>query len=183
MLMSTTIRQWSRYAAVATAAAGISVYVSARSAPAIAQGSRSALEAKVQLIEDKEQIHDLLIEYGHDLDTHDLAGYANLFAREGEWTGSLGHPKGPAAILAMLQNSVGKTPFDPGNVKSFHMMTNIVIHVDGNRATAQSKWTFFSRGPDNKPVPTLSGHYEDSLVREDGTWKFLSRVALHDIPS
>jgi hypothetical protein len=183
MLAVTNLGQWYKYAAVATAAGAISAGIVAWSAPASAQGSRSSLEARMRIIEDKEQIHDLLIEYGHDLDTHDLVGYSNLFARDGEWSGSLGHPKGPAAVLAMLQHSVGKTPFDPRNVKSFHMMTNIVIQVDGDRATAQSKWTFFTRGQDDKPIPTLSGHYQDSLIREDGRWKFLSRVALHDIPS
>jgi hypothetical protein len=177
--------QWYKYAAVAMAAAAISACIFAWSAPAVAQGSRSSLEARMQMIEDKEQIHDLLIEYGHDLDTKDFVGYGKLFAKDGTWDGSLGLHKGPAAITAMLQNPSGgrtPTPFDPKNVQSFHLMTNFVVHVNGDRATAQSKWTFFTRSADKKPVPTLSGHYEDSLVREDGRWKFLSRVALHDVP-
>jgi SnoaL-like domain len=185
MRMIPNIRQWYKYAAVATAAVAIPVCISTWAAPAVAQGSRSSLEAKMQMLADKEEIHDLLIEYGHDLDTKDFVAYGKLFAKNGTWDGSLGLHKGPAEITAMLQNPKSgrtPTPFDPKNVQSFHLMTNIVIHVDGDRATAQSKWTFFTKGPDKKPVPNLSGHYEDSLIREDGQWKFLSRVALHDIP-
>lgn len=185
MAIVTNFRQWSKYAAVAIGAAGITAGVFIWSASAIAQGNRSSLEAKMKLIEDKEQIQDLLIEYGHDLDTKDYVAYGNLFAKNGTWNGSLGLHTGPADITNMLQHPRGgrtPTPFDPKNVQSFHLMTNIVIHMDGDRATAQSKWTFFNKGQDNKPVPTLSGHYEDTLTREDGRWKFLSRVALHDIP-
>ena len=86
-------------------------------------------------------------------------------------------------MLAQPKSGRTPPPFDPKNVQSFHLMTNLVIHVDGDRATARSKWTFFTKSADNKPVPTLSGHYQDTLIREDGQWKFLSRVALHDIPS
>jgi uncharacterized protein (TIGR02246 family) len=143
----------------------------------------SSLEARVQRLEDEQAIRNLLVEYGHDLDTRDLVAYSNLFARDGTWSGGIGHAKGPAAILAMLQKAMGKSPpYDPKHVRSFHLMTNFLIHVDGDRATAYSKWTFFGRTDDNKLAPRLSGHYDDVFVREDGVWKFLSREAPHDIP-
>jgi hypothetical protein len=179
------MKQWVKYAAVAISAGAISVYISSWSAPANAQADRSSLDVAVRTLAAKEQIHDLLIEYGHDLDTRDYVAYGKLFAKNGTWDGSLGLHKGPEDITAMLTHPTsGRTPppFDPKNVQSFHLTTNIVIQVDGNRGTAQSKWTFFTRGPDKKPVATLSGHYDDTLIREDGRWKFLSRVALNDIP-
>jgi hypothetical protein len=149
-------------------------------APAAAQ---SSLEARIQRLEDEKAIHDLLIEYGRDLDTLNLAAYSNLFAKEGTWTGGLGSAKGPAAILAMLQKAMSKSPaYDPNKVRSFHLMTNFHIQVDGDRATATSKWTFFVRSADNKLSPSLAGHYDDVLIREEGKWKFLSRVAPGDIP-
>ena len=179
----TNIGQGYKYAAVAAVSFALGTAVFTQVVPVTAQ---SSVEARLQRLEDESQIRHLLIEYGHDLDTKEFVGYGNLFAKNGTWDGSLGLHKGPAAITAMLQNPTGgrtPTPFDPKNVQSFHVMTNIVIHVDGDRATAQSKWTFFNKGQDNKPVATLSGHYDDAFTREDGRWKFLSRVALHDIPS
>ena len=185
MLGVTEIKQWVKYAAVAISAGALSVYAFSWSAPAIAQGTKSSLDVTVRALADKEQIHDLLIEYGHDRDTRDYVAYGKLFAKNGTWDGSLGLHKGPEEITAMLTHPTsGRTPvpFDPKNVTSFHLMTNIVIQVNGDRGTAQSKWTFFTRGPDKRPVATLSGHYDDTVIREDGRWKFLSRVALNDIP-
>ena len=165
MLHISRIRQSVNYALVALAAAGITAAAFTWSAPAIAQGSRS-LETRVKAIEDEQQIRDLLIEYGHDLDTKDYVAYGNLFAKNGTWDGSLGLHKGPADITAMLARpSNGRTPapFDPKNVQSFHLMTNFKIQIDGDRATARSKWTFFTRSADKKPIPNLSGHYDDTL--------------------
>jgi hypothetical protein len=184
MTMMSSIRRWYGYAVVAVAASAITAAVFAWSSTVLAQANRS-VETRLKTIEDEKQIHDLLIEYGHDLDTREYVAYGKLFAKNGTWDGSLGLHKGPADITAMLahpQNGRTPAPFDPKDIRSFHLMTNFVIHVDGDRATARSKWTFFTKSADNKPVPNLSGDYDDTLIREGGQWKFLSRVALHEIP-
>jgi uncharacterized protein (TIGR02246 family) len=143
-----------------------------------------SLDARLQRLEDKDEIHDLLVEYGRLLDDGDWVGYSQLFARQGTWTGSFGTATGPAEILAMLRKSLGAAPpHDPNQVRSFHLMTNCVIRVDGDRATATSRWTNFARTDDNKLTPRLAGHYVDVLVREDGKWKFLTRQAPRDIPN
>jgi len=144
----------------------------------------NGLESRVQKLEDQEAIRQLLVEYGHDLDTLDLVAYSKLFAKEGTWKGGIGSAKGPDAILAMLQKATAKSPpYDPNKVRSFHLMTNFYIQVDGDRAKARSKWTFIGRSQDNKIEPRLAGHYDDTFIREDGKWKFLSREAPHDIPN
>lgn len=146
--------------------------------------STGNLEARLIKLEDEAAIRNLLVEYGHDLDTQDLVGYSRLFARDGTWSGSIGSAKGPAAILAMLQRALPTSaPYDQKKVRSFHLLTNFYIHVDGNHATASSKWTFFGKTADNKLEPRLAGHYEDTFVREDGVWKFQTRIAPLDIPN
>ncbi len=158
--------------------------------------AQSSLEARLQKVEAQEEISNLLVEYGHDLDTGDFVAYSNLFARDGTWTdcvpplhscpGGIGWAKGPAGILAMMQRTIGgraRRAYDPQHARSFHLDTNFYIQVHGDRATATSKWTFFVRSKDNKLVPQLSGYYDDVLIREDGKWKFLERVALHSIPN
>jgi hypothetical protein len=158
--------------------------VGAMSLAARPSGGQSELQARVQQLEDEEAIRNLLVEYGRLLDTHDLAGYSKLFAREGAWTGSFGTAKGPEEILAMLQKSMASaSAYDPNKVRSIHLMSNFSIHVDGERATATSKWTNFARTEDNKLVPRLAGHYNDTLVKEGGKWRFLSREAPRDIPN
>ncbi len=172
---------------VHTAALGIMVAATMTALGLRAQSAvaaQSPVEARLQRLEDEQAIRNLLVEYGYDLDTQNLEGYSKLFAKDGTWTGGIGSAKGPDGIYAMLQKALAKAPpYDPAKVRSFHLLTNFYIQVDGDKATARSKWTFFGRSDDNKLVPRLAGHYDDTFVREDGKWKFKSRVAPHDIPN
>jgi hypothetical protein len=181
-MASATLKQSITYAArAAVLSMAVGAFVMQTQA---AVAAPSSLEARVQKLEDEEAIRDLLVEYGHDLDTMNVKGYSELFAKEGTWTGGIGSAKGPQGIYEMLSKAFAKAPpFDPNKVRSFHMMTNFAIKVDGDKASSRSKWTFFGRTADNKLEPRLSGHYDDTFIREGGKWKFLSRVAPHDIPN
>ncbi len=82
----------------------------------------------------------------------------------------------------MMNKYIGTAAFDPGNVRGFHLLTNIIIQLDGDRATAWSRIVYMTRNKDDKPVPAMGGHYDDTLIREDGHWKFLRRVVMMEIP-
>ena len=145
---------------------------------AIARAQHSNVNSaadRIQRLEDRAAIEELLVEYGRDLDHREFAAYAGLFATQGTWSGSIGTFTGPAAIQAAMEKAFKR---QPGSVPAatFHLMTNFSVHVQGDRATASSKWTFF-RMSNGAPVPTLAGMYDDTLVREGGEWKFLRRVA------
>ena len=143
-----------------------------------------ALAAKVKRFEDMQQITDLLNEYGRALDTRDFKAYAALFAKDGSWSGGLGTVTGgPQAIYDFMTSRIGGggrggTP-SIGFGSSYHIMSNFRIDVNGDTATATSRWTFVSaaRGPGIQ----VAGRYEDRLVREDGVWKFKSRQAFNDV--
>jgi len=142
-----------------------------------------SLESRLQRLEDEKQIRELMIEYGRRLDARDFRGYARLFAGEGEWIGGLGRAKGPAAIEAMLVKGLGSIAANPQTVTSFHILTNFQIEVTGDRASAYSRLLYVIRSAEDTPVPSRGGHYEDLFIREDGSWKFLRRVVLGDIPT
>jgi hypothetical protein len=156
--------------------------ITAASAAPPSEADFAALRAQVQEVHDRLEIQQLVVEYGHLLDTHDLVGYSNLFARDGEWIGGFGRAKGPAAILAMMNKYIGTAPFDPKDVKGFHLLTNIIVHVHGDHATAWSRIIYMVRNKDNKPTAAMGGHYDDTLVRENGHWKFQRRVVMMEIP-
>jgi len=137
--------------------------------------SDSTDSSRLQRLEDRAAIEELLVEYGHDLDHRDFAGYAGLFAAQGTWSGSIGTFTGPTAIQAAMEKAF-KRPASGTPTRTFHLMTNFSIRVEGDRATASSKWTFF-RMNNSTPTPTLAGMYDDSFVREGGRWRFLRRVA------
>jgi hypothetical protein len=56
-------------------------------------------------------------------------------------------------------------------------MSNFIIDVQGDRATASSKFVFYKLDG-SKPVAEVAGRYEDVLVRVGGVWKFQKRRAL-----
>jgi len=150
------------------------VSLSGRDARAEHAGT-STLAERVQQLEDRAAIEELLVLYGRELDHRDFEAYANLFSAQGTWSGSIGTFTGPAAIRAAMEKAFKRTT-SGATPATFHLMTNFSIAVQGEHASASSKWTFF-RVVDGKPVPSLAGMYEDSLVRENGRWKFLRRVA------
>jgi hypothetical protein len=140
----------------------------------------TSIAARLQRLEDIEEIRTLLLDYGRFLDSRDLAGYSRLFAKEGEWVGGFGSARGPADILAFMQKNLGT---GPNRNNSYHILSNFEIDVKGDTATAWSRWTFIVPAADGKPVISQAGRYDDTLIREEGRWKFKRRVASNDIPA
>ena len=168
-------------ARVASLFVGISLFLSAGAMAQTTGPKARSLEARIQRLEDTQEIRDLLTSYGRLLDAHDLAGYSRLFAKNGEWVGGFGSAKGPAAIQALMEKNLGPIAKGiPGS--TYHLLTNFMIDVNGDTATAWSRWSFTVTGADKKPSILYGGHYDDKLIREDGRWKFLRRVAVNDIP-
>ena len=145
-------------------------------------GSHASLEARLQRLEDIQEITSLFMSYRRTLDEREFATYAELFAPDGEWTGNLGSYTGPAAIKQMLEDSVG-TAFAVESGNDFHLVANPDIEVDGDRATASSTWVFVTRDGDDRPQVSLLGHYTDVLARTPDGWRFLRREAFCDIPA
>ena len=146
-------------------------------APVHAQSRSDA--ARTQRLEDRADIERLLVEYGRTLDARDFKAYAALFAKDGVWSGGMGTVQGPAAIQAFMEKAIP----GPNTAHNFHILSNFAIDVNGDTATAWSRWTFMVPGPNNTAVAAQSGRYDDTLVREDGRWKFKRRVASNDIPA
>jgi hypothetical protein len=139
-------------------------------------------EVRLQRLEDRAAIEDLLVTYGRLLDRRDLAGYSKLFADDGVWEGGIGKATGPAQILEMLTKVFARVP--PGQYGgNFHVMSSFSIAIDGNTASSWSRWTWFIEGGDGKPTAQRSGHYEDKLVRVGGEWKFKHRLTVTELPS
>jgi len=170
----------SRIALAAVLAVTALAPVAAQSAAESATHRR--LAARIQNLEDRAAIERLLLEYGRALDARDFKAYSQLFARDGVWQGGMGTVQGPAAIQAFMEKAIP----GPNAAHNYHILSNFVIDVDnvkGDTATAWSRWMFMVPGPNNTAVVSQSGRYEDTLVREDGKWKFKRRVASNDIPS
>ena len=78
-----------------------------------------------------------------------------------------------------MEKSLGTGPNRGG---SYHIMSNFVVTVKGDTATAWSRWTFVTPG-DRGATIAQAGRYDDTFVRENGVWKFRRRVASNDTVS
>jgi uncharacterized protein (TIGR02246 family) len=138
-------------------------------------------EARLQRLEDIEEIRRLLNDYGRHLDRRDFRAYAALFARDGVWDGGFGAGTGPAEIQAMMEKMIGGQ-LNEAAQSNFHVMTNFDVQVDGDKGTAWSRWTFVAQDPDKRARVLYAGRYDDELVREDGRWRFKRRTVSGDLP-
>ena len=133
------------------------------------------IEQRLHLIEDKEEIRELLIAYGRDFDKRDFNAYAQLFADDGVWTG--GSPGAHAYTgRDAIREFVAKTYPASSYPGSYHIMSSFSVQIiDENTATAWSRYTYIVLGVHGEPAPLVAGHYEDTLIREGGVWKFKLR--------
>jgi ketosteroid isomerase-like protein len=161
---------------------GLAMLISATIAgsPTAAQSGRAAkesVETRLQRFVDKDAIQSVLLEYGRALDSRDFTAYSNLFASDGEWVGGFGAVKGPANIKAFMEKNMGTG----GNTtNNYHLLSNFVITVTGDTATAWSRWAFVQPQSSGGAVIAQAGRYDDTFVRENGVWKFKKRTASND---
>jgi uncharacterized protein (TIGR02246 family) len=140
----------------------------------------NSVEARLQRLEDKEAIRSLLIDYGRALDARDFKAYGALFAKDGTWKGGMGSATSPQNIAKMVAD--GFSRMSPSLYEgSNHVMTSMDIELDGDTGKAWSRWLWVVVGSDGKPRVERGGRYEDTLVRENGEWKFRSRQAFTEI--
>jgi len=144
--------------------------------------SASDSESRLRVLEDREAIRALLVEYGRTLDARDFKGFSELFASGvGEWNGGMGVARGPESIRKLMEQTIGNNTSGT-NSPNFHIFSNETINMNGDRATALSKWAFVVQGNDGRPQWVYLGHYDDIFLREEGRWKFLQRKVTSDIP-
>ena len=139
------------------------------------------VEARLRRLEDLEEIRGLVMAYRRHLDSGDLRAFSELFSEHGVWVGNTGHGRGPQGIRTMLEQGLAPNPPAPGPTR-FHLVSDPVIDLDGDRATGGMLWALVSRGEAETPTLTLVGHYVDRYVREAGRWRFERREAHTDIP-
>jgi hypothetical protein len=150
---------------------------------------REGLEARVQLLEDRERIRDIIMQYGYYCDAQ---RYDELFALyvddvERELSGTLVEKvRGKAAlgqlmrspVLAWKSGSGGPPP--PEVIRSYegrHLITGEVIRVsdDGSEAWATAQYSLVKVSGED-PTQVRRGQHEGSYVfsfrKIAGDWKF-----------
>ena len=123
-------------------------------------------------VEEKDAIREVLAEYCFRLDDGRFAEMAALFTENGTWDTAFGRATGRAAI-ADLARSLRERAGEP-RPRAVHLVTNIVITLDGASAWVRSNWTLVQNSPEGPRVGS-GGAYQDELVKEHGQWRFRYR--------
>jgi ketosteroid isomerase-like protein len=138
------------------------------------------ISSSVGQIEDRADIGRLISDFGHRVDLRDFRALAALFGDDGVLRTPLGPPtRGAAEIAASLTELL---PVLPEEARTYHVVSNVRIDLAGDVARARSMWTSVVRDPEDEPIISNLGHYDDEFVREHRRWRFRSRTVASDIP-
>ena len=131
--------------------------------------------------EDRAQIEDLQARYLFALDFFDLDAYVSTFTEDGVLDIVEYQVKGRDAIRKAIEESRAVFDHSASTSTGRHNITNIVIKVDGDKATGRAYWFHYSNdNPDKKAVFDGYGHYEDEMVKVNGQWLFSKRVIYNE---
>jgi uncharacterized protein (TIGR02246 family) len=128
-------------------------------------------------IEDRFGINDLFVRYTCALDAGDADTVIDCFTPDGTLVSpAVGEHTGRTAITAFAQRFAR---FQAGGSQLRHIISNLMMTVDGDRARATCYLTVFLTR-DGKSRLLAPGRYECELCKTDGQWRFQRRVVLHD---
>jgi uncharacterized protein (TIGR02246 family) len=129
------------------------------------------------VLEAKDAIRELMATYAQALDACRFADVAACFAPDGEWTTDYGAARGPAEIEAFIR---GIVPVNGEGPQRKHYITNIIIKVDGDTASAVSDYLIV-READPGLIPVMGGTYRDKFVKTAAGWRFSRKELEHHI--
>ncbi|MGE0768916.1 MAG: nuclear transport factor 2 family protein [Hyphomicrobiaceae bacterium] len=131
----------------------------------------------ISAADEKDAIRELMASYCYALDACRFDEVAALFAEHGEWTTGYGSAGGRDEIAQLLEATVPKPGEGP---QRKHYITNIIVHLDGDRATATSDYLVV-RESETGLLPVMGGRYNDSFVKSAGQWRFARKELEHHI--
>ena len=146
-------------------------------ATAAAQAQRP--ETTQQTLLDRIQIEDLISSYYYNLGGGDAKAMRTYYTEEAELDVNGLTAKGPEDIEALYGRIREGSTFSGG---TFHMLlSNPLITVQGDRATAEFIWTGIMNDSVKAP-PRLQeqGREYDVLVKRGGQWRIAKRTIIAD---
>jgi 3-phenylpropionate/cinnamic acid dioxygenase small subunit len=123
---------------------------------------------------DKEQIAEVLIRYATGIDSKDWPLFRSCWTDEidadYQQLGRFSSADALTEVMTRLHENMGPT---------YHRLSNFVIAVDGDRATARSyvQAVLMLQPDDSTNWVDATGHYDDVLVRSAGGWRINKRVS------
>ena len=127
-------------------------------------------------IADRAAIHDLFTRYCCALDNGDVETVVDCFATDAVLKSPVIDIKGRDEIRVFAGRFAAQRA---AGTQFRHMVTNIAVALDGDRATATAYLlVLISQNGSHRTLPP--GRYECELIKEGDHWRFARRTVLHD---
>jgi hypothetical protein len=128
---------------------------------------QSAPDPRIGAIADRLAIDQLVAgDYPRALDAHDWDAYTALFTDDGELALGPQKAKGRDAMKELLRGL-------PAEPKVIHVISNLSYTISGDTATGGAYWQ--DTGIGTKHGLLAAGHYNDTLRKVNGAWRFTKR--------
>ncbi|MPY91670.1 MAG: DUF4440 domain-containing protein [Acidimicrobiia bacterium] len=123
---------------------------------------------------DRVEIEDLVARYNKAIDTGDAQGWAATFTKDGEFHGIVGDFYGADELVAFVSAYASEEQYAEF-ASAQHWVTNMVIEGGGDHAEMFAHVMMVAPQAEGGRI-ILVGHYEDTLQKVDGRWRFAKRV-------
>jgi len=140
---------------------------------AACQQPQSPPDPRIAALVDRQAIDQLVAgDYPRALDARDWDAYAATYTEDGELVLAGQSSKGRTAIKTFL----GGLPAEP---RVIHVISNLSYAINGDTATGGAYWQDIGH-VNGAPSVVVAGHYDDSLRKVNGAWKFTKRSIVID---
>ena len=141
----------------------------------ITTNNQITLHERVRILEDREAIRDLKVQYAHALDSYDIEAFLDLFDEDAIWQGNDNTYQGKEALRKIVSDSFDIMPF------YVHMYVSPIINI---LSETEAKGTWYMFEPETLVVNGeekavwVCARYDETYEKIDGTWKFKT-VTVH----
>ena len=132
-------------------------------------------DPRVGALPERQAIDQLVAgDYPRALDASDWDAYVATYTEDGELVLQGVSSKGRAAIKSFLAAQ-------PAGARVIHVISNLSYTINGDTATGGAYWQDIGH-VNGAPGVVVAGHYDDSLRKVNGAWKFTRRSIVIDFP-
>jgi hypothetical protein len=129
------------------------------------------LANRLDTLESRAAIDRLISQYAQAFDSRDEALLRGIWHHDARLSlgSAFGDVDGIEAIMDSAKTNWAQMPH------MHHWMANVLIEIDGDRATARTAADILCTHVDMGPIQ-ISGLYRDRFERREGRWAFVERV-------
>lgn len=129
--------------------------------------------------DDKVEIRELVSRYNKAMDTADHDAWVATFTSDGEFVGVTGNFRGTSELMAYSLRHASEEAYAE-YAAAQHWVTNLVMEGSGDNATMFSHLMMVKPERGHGSI-VLLGHYDDTLRRVEGQWRFARRIITADL--